>query len=149
MCPEGRDAAWPGGRPGLRCGGVWRAAVTQLRGPRAAIGLLGRGGRDISGVRRAALIVLTRVWFLAGAWRRGVRARPAVRRAGWDSNCCEITLWTAREGGGTSREGPCFPACQVSTQLWICCHRRLMILLTPLSENEFLTPHLVDSIPRV
>lgn len=34
-------------------------------------------------------------------------------------------------------------------QLWICCHQRLMIPLTPLSENEFFTPHLIDSIHSI
>lgn len=51
--------------------------------------------------------------------------------------------------GETSLRGPCFPPCQVFTQLWICCHGLLTLLVTPLSENEFLTPHLVDSILRV
>lgn len=61
-------------------------------------------------------------------------------------HCCGITLGQQGQSGA-SRPG--FPPRQVFTELWICCHRLLMIGLTPLSENKFSTPHLVDSIHRL
>lgn len=91
------DVGASGEPPSRRCG----VPVRPSRLP-------GRGGRDVSGVRRAALILLTRVWCLAGARRRRARARPAVRRASWASNCCEITLWTAERGDQPRR--PLFSA---------------------------------------
>lgn len=60
-----------------------------------------------------------------------------------------VELCSGRLGGRAGLYRPAFPPCQVFTQLWICCHRLMMILPTPLSENKFFTPHLVDSIHRV
>lgn len=103
----------------------------------------------ISVVHGHPVIVPARVGVLVRAQRRREAARPAARGAAGPVAAGASPRRLAGVGGGTGLRGPGFPPRQVSTELWICCHRLLMIVLTPLSENKFFTPHLVDSVRRV
>lgn len=53
-------------------------------------------------------------------------------RTSQGNNCCEMMSWTAEPGRPAPT--PLFSTPSGFTQLWICCHRLLM-LLTPLSEK--------------
>lgn len=145
LATKGRrpDGPRPAGRAGFR-GARRQPATGRCWGRARRRSLLCRGGSgNFCGSLKSRNCSCT-CWASRESPVRREDARPAARGAAGPGESCGGG-WQ----GGTGLRGPGFPPRQVSTQLWICCHRLLMILLTPLSENKFFTPHLVDSVHRV
>lgn len=92
-------------------------------------------------------VVPTFIWFVTGAQKLAGNLRPTVGRAGKANNCCGIMPQDSWEPGSASKALVFHPVSFPPS------YGFLVIAAadsadTP-SENEFFTPHLVDSIHRV